>query len=102
MRSFSPHVMARVLDILLEGGPMKKTALAGKTRMNYLVLKKYVDFLTALSWVHSVNSNGSSDVYITQSGIRFRRLISDYLNNSIQAIPSMSKKPLTGLSMKSQ
>lgn len=82
-KSFSPHVILRILEVLSYHGPMKRTTLAGKTRLNYLVLMKYLEFLKSLYWVDSPAT--SSNVSITSMGSTFRELIARYVKNGSQS-----------------
>ena len=61
--SFSFDVTKRILGTLLSDGPLKKTALAMKTRLNYNVCLRYTMMLKILGWV-----NVSSEVSITETG----------------------------------
>jgi CheY-like chemotaxis protein/predicted transcriptional regulator len=61
--SFSFKVIKRILDILSEDGPLKKTNLATKAGLNFAVCKRYLELLDALGWVEV-----DMDVIVTQAG----------------------------------
>lgn len=61
--SFSFKVIKRILDILSEDGPLKKTNLATKAGLNFAVCKRYLELLDALGWAEV-----DMDVIVTQAG----------------------------------
>jgi CheY-like chemotaxis protein/predicted transcriptional regulator len=71
--SFSFDVTKRILDVLGEAGPVKKTNLAIKTGLNYNVCIRYVNMLKTLGWLE-IKSGGRWDhVSITNLGRQVSR-----------------------------
>ena len=67
--SFSGEVIARILQILLENGKLRKTHLAGKARINYRMCIKYLRFLGKLGWIETIQEyNDFEFVSITPEG----------------------------------
>jgi len=80
-RSFSASVLNRILTILHQEGAIKKTNLAGKTRLNYLTCLKYLELLKSLGLVH-VNSDQDARgerISISEFGMRFNNNLLAYL-----------------------
>jgi predicted transcriptional regulator len=74
--SFSVDVITRILDVLSSEGNTKKTALAGKTGLNYSALIRYLKFLKMLRWVDFSPSAGSL-ISLTSVGRSFKKLLED-------------------------
>jgi CheY-like chemotaxis protein/predicted transcriptional regulator len=79
-RSFSIEVMSRILSALAENEQLKRTNLAGKTSLNYIVCMKYVKLMKALSLVDYA-SEDSNEIHITEIGKRFNDSLSIYLKD---------------------
>jgi CheY-like chemotaxis protein/predicted transcriptional regulator len=77
--AFSFDVTKRILDVLKQEGPLKRTNLATKAGLNYNVCARYLALLSAINWIRM-----DPDVSITETG----RRISDVL------IDSESLRPL--------
>lgn len=71
--SFSVDVITRILSILADEGDMKRTVLAGRARLNYSALIRYLRLLKTLRWVESKDS--SSSIGITNLGKSFHKLL---------------------------
>lgn len=72
--SFSSKVIKRLLQALIETGPLRKTRLSGKAGINYEMCIKYVSFLMMLNWVEIIKRvNGTEHVSITSEGIEHLR-----------------------------
>jgi CheY-like chemotaxis protein/predicted transcriptional regulator len=72
--SFSSNVIKRLLQALIETGPLRKTRLSGKSGINYEMCIKYVSFLMMLNWVEIIKRvNGTEHVSITSEGIEHLR-----------------------------
>lgn len=54
---------------------MKKTVLAGKARLNYAALVRYVKFLQTLRWVDSTADSSANLITITAIGRSFKKLL---------------------------
>lgn len=65
--SFSFSIVKRVLSVLEQKGPTKKTSLAVYCRLNYNGCRKYIEMLKTLGWV-DVKQNKWSYVTITELG----------------------------------
>lgn len=72
--SFSIDVIRRILEVLSNEGNTKRTALAGKTGLNYAALIRYLKFLQRLKWIDFVSESGGM-ISITQVGRSFRSLL---------------------------
>lgn len=70
--SFSVDVIKRILSVLSNEGNTKRTALAGKTGLNYAALIRYLNFLQTLRWIEFTSD---SLVSITAVGRSFRKLL---------------------------
>jgi two-component system catabolic regulation response regulator CreB/two-component system response regulator ChvI len=72
--SFSSKVIKRLLQALIETGPLRKTRLSGKAGINYEMCIKYVSFLMMLNWVEIIKRvDGTEHVSITSEGIEHLR-----------------------------
>jgi CheY-like chemotaxis protein/predicted transcriptional regulator len=72
--SFSSKVIKRLLQALIESGPLGKTRLSGKAGINYEMCIKYVSFLIMLNWVEIIKRvDGTEHVSITSEGIEHLR-----------------------------
>jgi CheY-like chemotaxis protein/predicted transcriptional regulator len=72
--SFSSKVIKRLLQALIESGPLGKTRLSGKAGINYEMCIKYVSFLMMLNWVEIIKRvDGTEHVSITSEGIEHLR-----------------------------
>jgi len=80
-RSFSAAVLSRILTILHQEGAIKKTNLAGKTRLNYLTCVKYLELLKSLGLVHVNNDQNARGerISISEFGMRFNSNLMAYL-----------------------
>lgn len=76
-RTFSIAVISRILRVLAENDHLKRSNLAGKTSLNYLVCMKYVKLLKALSLISYSSEDG--EISITDAGKRFNLELSSYL-----------------------
>jgi CheY-like chemotaxis protein/predicted transcriptional regulator len=85
--SFSLVVIRRILDALVESGTIKKTNLAGKTRLNYSNCARYIDFLKLLGWV-STSADGTNSVCMTELGRRFSSILSVPSKQNGQIMPA--------------
>jgi CheY-like chemotaxis protein/predicted transcriptional regulator len=80
--SFSFDVTKRILCTLFNGGSIKKTSLATKTRLNYNVCLRYVQMLKVLGWLEV-----GSEVSITETG---RNVMNRLLNQPYSDIQNKS------------
>ena len=71
--SFSFDVTKRILGVLGEAGPVKKTNLAIKTGLNYNVCIRYVNMLKALGWLEIQSGGRWEHVSITDLGRQVSR-----------------------------
>lgn len=66
--------------MLSDQGKTKRTNLAGKTGLNYLVCLRYINFMKTLGWLDVVQeSDGTEYVTVTQIGRRIGSALSDFL-----------------------
>lgn len=80
INQFSVDVLNRVLSVLSEQGRTKRTNLAGKTGLNYLVCQRYINFMKMLGWIEVVpDEDGTAYVSITAVGKRVGDALSDFL-----------------------
>ena len=86
----------RILDLLSNEGNTKRTALAGKTGLNYAGLIRYLEFLKTLRWVEFISDTGGR-VSITTVGRSFRRLL-----DREEGPEDISEEVLEGLVAQSQ
>jgi hypothetical protein len=87
--SFSFDVTKRILSILFEGGPTKKTNLATKTGLNYNVCVRYINMLKLLGWL-DVNT----EISITDIGRNvMRRLLNQTSVNNVDIVQDANTKP---------
>lgn len=95
--SFSIAVIKRMLVVLSNEGQTKKTALAGKTGLNYATLMRYLEFLKLLQWIDYSHESGM--VSLTEAGRQFHSVLSDskrpnpggprgYIQSLFQMLPS--------------
>ncbi|MGH9879651.1 MAG: hypothetical protein ACRD5H_18635, partial [Nitrososphaerales archaeon] len=63
--SFSIDVLKRILITLSENGKTKRTNLAGKTGLNYIVCIRYINFMKILGWIKVVTHDESEYVSVT-------------------------------------
>ncbi len=71
--SYSSDVIKRLLQALIESGPLGKTRLGGKAGINHEMCIKYVNFLMMLNWVKTVKVDGAEQLSITSEGIEHLR-----------------------------
>src|SRR5438093_8146879 len=87
--SFSFDVTKRILSILFEHGPTKKTNLATKTGLNYNVCVRYINMLKLLGWL-GVNT----EISITDTGRNvMRRLLNQTSVNNVDIVQHVNAKP---------
>jgi CheY-like chemotaxis protein/predicted transcriptional regulator len=91
--SFSFDVTKRLLCTLFNGGPIKKTSLATKTRLNYNVCLRYVQMLKVLGWLEV-----GSEVSITETG---RNVMNRLLNQPYSDIQNTSSYHMESNSLES-
>jgi CheY-like chemotaxis protein/predicted transcriptional regulator len=85
--SFSFDVTKRILSILFEDGPTKKTNLATKTGLNYNVCVRYVNMLKLLGWL-----NVNTEISITDTGRNvMRRLLNKTSVNNVEIVQDSAK-----------
>jgi CheY-like chemotaxis protein len=64
-------VLNRILTVLADQGKIRRTNLAGKTGLNYLVCLRYINFMKTLGWLDVVTDSDESEyVQITAVGMR--------------------------------
>jgi CheY-like chemotaxis protein/predicted transcriptional regulator len=69
--SFTVDVLKRILTVLSDQGRVKRTNLAGKTGLNYIVCLRYITFMKALGWLDVVTDENQTEyISITPVGIR--------------------------------
>lgn len=66
-------IITRILSILSDEEDMKRTVLAGRARLNYSALMRYLKLLKTLRWVESKDSDSS--IGITNRGKSFSKLL---------------------------
>lgn len=66
--SFSFDVTKRILDMLSESSPIKKTNLAIKTGLNYNVCLRYINMLQVLGWLEVEKGGKWEQISITDLG----------------------------------
>lgn len=94
--SFSVDVITRILSILSDEGNMKKTVLAGRARLNYSALIRYLKFLRTLRWIDSKDSDNL--ITITAIGRSFKKLLersdgpSDLSEDSLERLLAFSSE----------
>ena len=91
--SFSFDVTKRILCTLFNGGSIKKTSLATKTRLNYNVCLRYVQMLKVLGWLEV-----GSEVSITETG---RNVMNRLLNQPYSDIQNKSSYHMDSNSLES-
>lgn len=91
--SFSFDVTKRILCTLFNGGSIKKTSLATKTRLNYNVCLRYVQMLKVLGWLEV-----GSEVSITETG---RNVMNRLLNQPYSDIENKSSYHMESISLES-
>ena len=91
--SFSFDVTKRILCTLFNGGSIKKTSLATKTRLNYNVCLRYVQMLKVLGWLEV-----GSEVSITETG---RNVMNRLLNQPYSDIQNKSSYHVESNSLES-
>lgn len=91
--SFSFDVTKRILCTLFNGGSIKKTSLATKTRLNYNVCLRYVQMLKVLGWLEV-----GSEVSITETG---RNVMNRLLNQPYSDIQNKSSYHMESISLES-
>ena len=91
--SFSFDVTKRILCTLFNGGSIKKTSLATKTRLNYNVCLRYVQMLKVLGWLEV-----GSEVSITETG---RNVMNRLLNQPYSDIQNESSYHMESNSLES-
>jgi CheY-like chemotaxis protein/predicted transcriptional regulator len=80
MGAFTVDVLKRILVVLSEEGRTKKTNLAGKTGLNYLVCVRYINFMKALGWLELVKDEDANEyVSVTPMGRRVGISLADFL-----------------------
>ena len=80
MGAFTVDVLKRILVVLSEEGKTKKTNLAGKTGLNYLVCVRYINFMKALGWLELVKDEDVNEyVSVTPMGRRVGISLADFL-----------------------
>jgi predicted transcriptional regulator len=67
-------VVCRILDILTENGPLKKTRLSIKAGLNYNSCVKYCTVLKRLGWIESRSFDGWEVLSVTTLGLERRNL----------------------------
>jgi CheY-like chemotaxis protein/predicted transcriptional regulator len=73
-------VLNRILAVLSDQGKTKRTNLAGKTGLNYIVCLRYINFMKTLGWLDVVtDEDGNEYVSITQVGTRVGSALSDFV-----------------------
>lgn len=78
--SFAVDVLNRILTVLSEQGNTKRTNLAGKTGLNYVVCLRYINFMKALGWLEVVSGDDQNEyVSITSVGRRVGNALADFL-----------------------
>ncbi|HEX2305498.1 MAG TPA: response regulator [Nitrososphaeraceae archaeon] len=86
--SFSFDVTKRILSMLFQDGPTKKTNLATKTGLNYNVCVRYIKMLQLLGWL-----DVSTDISITETGRNvMRRLRNQTSDNNIDVVQDSNEK----------
>lgn len=78
--SFAVDVLKRILTVLSEQGKTKRTNLAGKTGLNYIVCVRYINFMKTLGWLELVLDDEQNEyVSITSVGRRVGGALADFL-----------------------
>ena len=65
---------------------MRKTKLAGKAGLNYVVCMKYLSFMRMLDWVRNVAENDIDYIAITELGRQLIPVFGDYLEGKSEII----------------
>jgi CheY-like chemotaxis protein/predicted transcriptional regulator len=91
--SFSFDVTKRILCTLFNDGPIKKTSLATKTRLNYNVCLRYIQMLKVLGWLEV-----GSEVSITETG---RNVMNRLLNQPYSDVQNKSSYHMESISLES-
>jgi predicted transcriptional regulator len=68
IHSFNVKIMSRILNNLLNYGPLKTSNVAMHSRLNYNRCKTYLKFMHMLDLIELRNNENSSLVYITNHG----------------------------------
>jgi CheY-like chemotaxis protein/predicted transcriptional regulator len=77
--SFTVDVLKRILLVLSDQGRVKRTNLAGKTGLNYIVCLRYISFMKTLSWVDVViDDNQTEYISITPVGRRIGEALVEF------------------------
>jgi CheY-like chemotaxis protein/predicted transcriptional regulator len=78
--SFTVDVLNRILTVLSDQGKTKRTNLAGKTGLNYIVCLRYINFMKTLGWLEVVSDEDSNEyVSVTPVGRRVGGALSDFV-----------------------
>jgi CheY-like chemotaxis protein/predicted transcriptional regulator len=78
--SFAVDVLKRILTVLSEQGQTKRTNLAGKTGLNYIVCLRYINFMKTLGWLEVVSDDDQNEyVSVTPVGRRVGYALADFL-----------------------
>lgn len=66
--------------VLSDQGKTKRTNLAGKTGLNYIVCLRYINFMKTLGWIDVVSEEGENAyVSVTPVGMRVGNALADFL-----------------------
>lgn len=73
-------VLKRILTVLSDQGKIKRTNLAGKTGLNYVVCLRYINFMRTLGWLDVVTDEGQNEyVLVTPVGTRVGEALVEFL-----------------------
>ncbi|MGH9993606.1 MAG: hypothetical protein ACREAZ_13425 [Nitrososphaera sp.] len=72
--------MKRILITLSENGKTKRTNLAGKTGLNYIVCVRYINLMKILGWIKVVTHDESEYVSVTHVGKQIIGALSNFLD----------------------
>jgi CheY-like chemotaxis protein/predicted transcriptional regulator len=78
--TFTVDVIKRILTVLSDQGRTKRTNLAGKTGLNYIVCVRYINFMKTLGWLELVQDEDSNElVSVTPLGRRVGGALTDFM-----------------------
>jgi predicted transcriptional regulator len=79
------YVVARFVEALYRGGPMKKTNLQMSTRLNYGTFSRYLKWFIEHDLVKMVESEeGGERVYLTSKGVETHHKLVSWIRETME------------------
>jgi predicted transcriptional regulator len=82
-KNLNLEVMHRILQVLIEQGPIKITNLAMHSSLNHITCKKYLQSMGKFGWIKFMSDNYTL-IMLTEVGVKIQKALNSLAQTSLK------------------